>query len=72
VSLHCQIVRGRLNIRKTEKRLSIIIQFYLQIGPLCISIETVKVIFFFVSGVEILQVLGVEVSIGGSTESRNI
>jgi hypothetical protein len=33
------------------------------------SIEMVQVAFFL-SGVEILQVLGVEVSIGGSTESN--
>jgi hypothetical protein len=40
-----------------------------KIAPLVISIETVK-IAFFVSGVEILQVLGVKVSTGGSTESN--
>jgi hypothetical protein len=32
------------------------------------SIETVNVAFFFQSGVETLQVLGVEVSTGASTE----
>jgi hypothetical protein len=37
-------------------------------APLCISIETVNVAFFFQSGVETLQVLGVEVSTGASTE----
>jgi hypothetical protein len=35
-----------------------------KIAPLCISIETVKVAFFFLSGVEIFQILGVEVSTG--------
>jgi hypothetical protein len=40
-----------------------------KIAPLGISIETVKMAFF-VSGVEILQVLGVEVFTGGSTESN--
>jgi hypothetical protein len=40
-----------------------------KIALLCISIETLKVAFF-VKGVEILQVLGVEVSTGGSTESN--
>jgi hypothetical protein len=34
-----------------------------------IQIKTVKVAFFL-SGVEVLQVIGVEVSIGGSTESN--
>jgi hypothetical protein len=42
-----------------------------KIAPLCTSIETVKSgCFFFVSRVEILQVLGVEVSTGESTESN--
>jgi hypothetical protein len=40
-----------------------------KIAPLCISIETVKAAFFL-SGVEVFQVLGVEVSRGGSTESN--
>jgi hypothetical protein len=38
-----------------------------KIALLCISIETLKVAFF-VKKVEILQVLGVKVSTGGSTE----
>jgi hypothetical protein len=37
-------------------------------APLCISIETVRVAFF-VTGLETLQILGVEMSTGGSTES---
>jgi hypothetical protein len=33
-----------------------------KIAPFCISIEMVKLSFFFLSGVEVFQVLGVEVS----------
>jgi hypothetical protein len=42
---------------------------FLKITPMCISIETVKVAFFL-SGVEVVQVLEVEVSIGGPTKSN--
>jgi hypothetical protein len=42
----------------------------LPLANLCISIGTAEVTLFFVSGVEMLQVLGVEVSTGGSTESN--
>jgi hypothetical protein len=34
------------------------------------NFETVEVVFFFVTGLETLQVLGVEMSTGGSTESN--
>jgi hypothetical protein len=40
-----------------------------KIAPLRISIEQVKVAFFL-SGVEVLQVLGVKMSRGGSIESN--
>jgi hypothetical protein len=40
-----------------------------KIAPLCISIETVEVAFF-VTGLETLQILGVEMFTGGSTESN--
>jgi ABC-type arginine transport system permease subunit len=40
-----------------------------KITLLCISIETVEV-GFFVTGVETLQILGVELSTGGSTKSN--
>jgi hypothetical protein len=40
-----------------------------KIASLCISIETVEVTFF-VTGLETLQILGVEVTTGGSTESN--
>jgi hypothetical protein len=39
------------------------------IEPLCISIETVEVAFF-VTGLETLQILGGEMSTGGSTQSN--
>jgi hypothetical protein len=39
------------------------------IAPLYISIETVKV-FFFATEFETLQILGIEMSTGGSTESN--
>jgi hypothetical protein len=37
---------------------------------LCISIETVEVAFFFVNGLETLQILRGEMFTGGSTESN--
>jgi hypothetical protein len=40
-----------------------------KITPLCISKETVEVAFF-VNGFETLQILGVEISTGDSTESN--
>jgi hypothetical protein len=40
-----------------------------KIAPLCISIETVEVAFF-VTGLETVQILGVEMSTGGSIESN--
>jgi hypothetical protein len=40
-----------------------------KIAALCISIETVEVVFF-VTGLETLQILGVEMSTGGSTQSN--
>jgi hypothetical protein len=40
-----------------------------KIAALRFSIETVEV-FFFVTGLETLQILGVEMSTGGSTESN--
>jgi hypothetical protein len=40
-----------------------------KIAPLCISIEAVEVAFF-VTGLETLQVLEVEMSTGGSTDSN--
>jgi hypothetical protein len=40
-----------------------------KIAPLCISIETVEVAFF-VTGLETVQIQGVEISTGGSTESN--
>jgi hypothetical protein len=40
-----------------------------KIAPLCISIETVEVAFF-VTGLETLQMLGIEMSTGGSTKSN--
>jgi hypothetical protein len=41
-----------------------------KIAPLCISVEMIDVALFFVSGVEELQILGVDVSTGCSTESN--
>jgi hypothetical protein len=43
-----------------------------KIARLCISIGTIEVAFFFVTGLETLQTLGVEMSTGagGSTESN--
>jgi hypothetical protein len=40
-----------------------------KIAPLCISVETVEVVFS-VTGLETLQVLGVKIATGGSTESN--
>jgi hypothetical protein len=40
-----------------------------KIAPLCISIETLEVAFF-VTGLETVQILGVEMSTGGSIESN--
>jgi hypothetical protein len=40
-----------------------------KIAPLCISIETVEVACFL-TGLETLLILGVEMSTGGSTESN--
>jgi hypothetical protein len=40
-----------------------------KIAPLCISVETVEV-GFFVTGFETHQIIGVEMSTGGSTQSN--
>jgi hypothetical protein len=51
---------------KKKYRSTLNIFFYFQVS-LCISIETVEVLFF-VTGLETLQVLGVEMSTDASTK----
>jgi hypothetical protein len=64
--LFCKLLKAKLQLFDhwylTNVTIIIFIFKRSKIAPLCISIKMVKLSFFFLSGVEVLQVLGIEVS----------